>query len=87
MQSDWLDIIRWDQHGLIPVIAQDWQTKDILMQAFVNREALQLSIEEKRAIYWSRSKQRLWRKGEESGHIQVLHDVLLDCDALYHFRY
>jgi phosphoribosyl-AMP cyclohydrolase len=81
MQSDWLDIIRWDQHGLIPVIAQDWQTKDILMQAFVNREALQLSIEEKRAIYWSRSKQRLWRKGEESGHIQVLHDVLLDCDA------
>ena len=51
------------------------------MQAFVNREALALSVREKRAIYWSRSKQRLWRKGEESGHIQVLHDVLLDCDG------
>lgn len=80
MQSDWLDAIRWDANGLVPVIAQDWVSGHILMQAFVNREALKLAVEEKRAIYWSRSKQRLWRKGEESGHVQVLHGVLLDCD-------
>ena len=81
MQTAWLDDIRWDANGLVPVIAQDWQSGAILMQAFANREALQLSVEENRAIYWSRSKQRLWRKGEESGHIQVLHGVFLDCDG------
>ena len=81
MQTRWLDAIRWDANGLVPVIAQDWQNKVILMQAFVNREALQLAVQEKRAIYWSRSRQQLWRKGEESGHIQKLHDVLLDCDG------
>jgi phosphoribosyl-AMP cyclohydrolase len=80
MQSDWLDTIRWDERGLVPVIAQDWESSDILMQAFVNREALQLAVQENRAIYWSRSKQRLWRKGEESGHVQILHAVYLDCD-------
>lgn len=81
MQTPWLDDIRWDERGLVPVIAQDWQSGTILMQAFVNREALQLAVQENRAIYWSRSKQRLWRKGEESGHVQVLHGVYLDCDA------
>jgi phosphoribosyl-AMP cyclohydrolase len=81
MQTNWLDEIRWDASGLCPVIAQDWQTGSILMQAFVNREALVLAVRENRAIYWSRSRQRLWRKGEESGHVQVLHAVYLDCDG------
>lgn len=81
MQMQWLDSIRWDANGLVPVIAQDWQSKAVLMQAFANREALELAVTEKRAIYWSRSRQKLWRKGEESGHLQVLHDVLLDCDG------
>jgi phosphoribosyl-AMP cyclohydrolase len=82
MQSpSWLDAIRFDANDLVPVIAQDWQSGAILMQAFANREALQLTVTENRAIYWSRSKQRLWRKGEESGHVQVLHGVLLDCDG------
>lgn len=80
MNSDWLDAIRWDDKGLVPVIAQDWKSGEILMQAFINREALQLAVSEKRAIYWSRSRAQLWRKGEESGHVQVLHNVYLDCD-------
>jgi len=81
MQIHWLDAIRWDSSGLVPVIAQDWQSGTILMQAFANREALTLAVAEKRAVYWSRSRQKLWRKGEESGHIQLLHEVLLDCDG------
>lgn len=80
MQADWLDTINWGPDGLVPVIAQDWESGEILMQAFVNREALALAVKENRAIYWSRSRQRLWRKGEQSGHIQVLHAVYLDCD-------
>lgn len=78
---NWLDEVRFDAKGLVPVIAQDWRSGAVLMQAFASREALQLAVREKRAIYWSRSKQKLWRKGEESGHIQVLHEVLLDCDG------
>jgi phosphoribosyl-AMP cyclohydrolase len=81
MQIRWLDAINWDANGLVPVIAQDWHNKNILMQAFVTREALQLAVQEQRAIYWSRSRQKLWRKGEESGHVQILHEVLLDCDG------
>ena len=81
MQTQWLDAIKWDTSGLVPVIAQDWLSGTILMQAFVNREALELAVTEQRAIYWSRSRQKLWRKGEESGHIQQLHEVLLDCDG------
>ena len=81
MSADWLDAIRWDANGLVPVIAQDWESGLVLMQAFANREALALAIQENRAIYWSRSKQRLWRKGEQSGHVQILHAVLLDCDG------
>ena len=81
MQNDWLDVIKWDASGLCPVIAQDWQDASILMQAYVNREALELAVQENRAIYWSRSRQRLWRKGEESGHVQILHAVYLDCDG------
>lgn len=80
MNTDWLDQIKWNSDGLIPAIAQDWASGRILMQAWINREALQLAVEENRAVYWSRSKQKLWKKGEESGHIQVLHGVFLDCD-------
>ena len=81
MQAHWLDVIRWDASGLVPVIAQDWQNGNVLMQAFVNREALELAVQESRAVYWSRSRQRLWRKGEESGNVQILHEVYLDCDG------
>lgn len=79
--SNWLDEIRWDSAGLVPAIAQDHQSGRVLMLAWMNREALQLTASEGRAIYWSRSRNRLWRKGEESGHVQKLHELRLDCDA------
>jgi phosphoribosyl-AMP cyclohydrolase len=81
ISMNWLDDVRFDANGLVPVIAQDFQSGMVLMQAFANRDALELAVQEKRGIYWSRSKQRLWRKGEESGHVQVLHEILLDCDG------
>ena len=77
---NWLDEIRWDERGLIPVIAQEAATGDVLMFAWMNREALQETALSGRAVYFSRSRSRLWRKGEESGHVQVVHDVRLDCD-------
>jgi len=73
--------IKWNEQGLVPAIAQDWQTGEVLMMAWMNRDALALSIEENRAIYWSRSRQALWRKGEDSGHVQHLKEVRIDCDA------
>ena len=79
--SDWLDAIKWDADGLIPAIAQDHKTQRVLMMAWMNRESLQLTVNEGRAIYWSRSRVKLWRKGEESGHVQKLHELRLDCDA------
>lgn len=79
--SAWLDMIKWDADGLVPAIAQDVHSQRILMVAWMNREALQLTASEGRGIYWSRSRQKLWRKGEESGHVQVLHELRLDCDA------
>ena len=79
--NDWLDSIHWDADGLVPAIAQDVHTQRILMMAWMNREALQLTVQEGRGIYWSRSRQRLWRKGEESGNVQKLHELRLDCDA------
>ena len=79
--NDWLDSINWDADGLVPAIAQDVHTQRILMMAWMNREALQLTVQEGRGIYWSRSRQRLWRKGEESGNVQRLHELRLDCDA------
>lgn len=79
--SNWLDAVKWDDKGLVPAIAQDCKTGRILMVAWMNRESLQLTVEENRAIYFSRSRQKLWRKGEESGHVQQLHEVRLDCDA------
>lgn len=77
---NWLEQIAWNEQGLIPVIAQDAQTGVVLMFAWMNREALQLSVKEQRAVYWSRSRNRLWFKGEESGNIQHLKDIRLDCD-------
>ncbi|MDY0250445.1 MAG: phosphoribosyl-AMP cyclohydrolase [Pseudomonas sp.] len=79
--NNWLDEIKWDSNGLIPAIAQDYKSDRILMMAWLNREALELTVKEQRAIYWSRSRGKLWRKGEESGHIQKLHEIRLDCDA------
>ena len=78
--TNWLDCIKWDADGLIPAIAQDQGTGRVLMVAWMNREALQLTTQEGRAIYWSRSRAKLWRKGEESGHVQILHELRLDCD-------
>ena len=80
MATDWLDEIKWDADGLVPAIAQETGTGKILMMAWMNRESLQLSVNEGRAIYWSRSRSKLWRKGEESGHVQTIKDIRLDCD-------
>lgn len=79
--NNWLDEIHWTADGLVPAIAQDYKTGRILMMAWMNRESLQLTVDEGRAIYWSRSRGKLWRKGEESGHVQKLHELRLDCDA------
>ena len=79
--SRWLDEIKWDADGLVPAIIQDVSSGKVLMMAWMNRESLQLTVDEGRAIYWSRSRDKLWRKGEESGHIQKLKDIRLDCDA------
>ena len=73
--------IKWDKQGLIPAIAQDWQTGEVLMLAWMSSDALQLTISEGRAIYWSRSRQALWRKGEKSGHVQLLKELRIDCDV------
>lgn len=81
MAEQWLDEIAWTADGLVPAIAQDYKTGKILMMAWMNREALALTVKEQRAIYWSRSRAKLWRKGEESGHVQKLHDIRLDCDS------
>jgi phosphoribosyl-AMP cyclohydrolase len=75
------DTIKWNSDGLVPAIAQDWQTGEVLMMAWMNREALALTVSEQRAIYWSRSRQALWRKGEESGNVQQLKELRIDCDA------
>lgn len=78
--SSYLNDIAWNADGLIPAIAQDYKTGRILMMAWMNAEALTLTINENRAVYWSRSRQKLWRKGEESGHVQNLKEIQLDCD-------
>jgi len=79
-ETQWLDEIKWTDDGLVPVIAQDAESGKVLMFAWMNRESLQLSVQEGRAIYWSRSRKKLWRKGEESGHVQTIKDIRLDCD-------
>ena len=80
MSNGWLDDIKWTEDGLVPVIAQETGTGKVLMMAWMNRESLALSVKEGRAIYWSRSRNKLWRKGEESGHVQTIKDIRLDCD-------
>ena len=77
---DWLDSIKWDRDGLVPVIAQEQGSGDVLMFAWMNREALAETVRLQQAVYWSRSRQRLWHKGEESGHFQQVHAVRMDCD-------
>ncbi|HEY1392954.1 MAG TPA: phosphoribosyl-AMP cyclohydrolase [Methylibium sp.] len=77
---DWLDAIAWDEKGLVPVIAQELGSNDVLMVAWMNREALARTAELGEAVYWSRSRGRLWHKGEESGNIQKVHEIRLDCD-------
>ena len=77
---NWLDEVRWDARGLVPVIAQEVGTNDVLMFAFMNREALAKTAELGEAVYWSRSRKRLWHKGEESGHTQTVHEIRMDCD-------
>jgi phosphoribosyl-AMP cyclohydrolase len=76
----WLDEVRWTEDGLVPAIVQEAGTGQVLMVAWMNREALELTVAEGHAVYWSRSRRKLWRKGEESGHRQKVHEIRLDCD-------
>ncbi len=76
----WLDAVRWNAEGLVPAIAQEQTSGDVLMLAWMNREALAETAASGRAVYWSRSRKRLWRKGEESGQVQQVHEIRLDCD-------
>lgn len=80
MSQPWLDEIEWDAQGLIPAIAQDAETGDVLMFAWMNRDSLLETVKTGEAVYWSRSRGRLWHKGEESGHVQKVHEIRLDCD-------
>ena len=82
MQSDnqWLQQVKWNSDNLVAAIVQDYSSQRVLMMAWMNRQSLQLTIDEGHAVYWSRSRNKLWRKGEVSGHIQIVHDVRLDCD-------
>ena len=76
----WLDEVKWNNDGLVPVITQEFATKQVLTLAWMNREALQLTYETGHAVYWSRSRQKLWHKGEQSGHQQIIKSIRIDCD-------
>jgi len=78
--SSWLNEIRFNEQGLVPAIAQDHESSKILMVAWMNKEALQRTVDTGHAVYWSRSRKKLWHKGEESGHQQIIKDIRLDCD-------
>ena len=78
---NWLKTIKWDDKGLVPVIAQEAFSGDVLMFAWMNREALQQTVELGRAVYFSRSRNKLWFKGEQSGHVQTVHEIRVDCDS------
>lgn len=80
MSESWLEKVNWNDEGLVPAIAQDAASGDILMVAWMNREALKQTAERGEAVYWSRSRRKLWHKGEESGHIQRVKEIRLDCD-------
>ncbi|WP_198929327.1 phosphoribosyl-AMP cyclohydrolase [Polynucleobacter sphagniphilus] len=77
----WLDEVTWNEQGLVPVIAQELGSKDILMMAWMNRDALLATLRLGEAVYWTRSRQKLWHKGEESGHTQKVREIHLDCDG------
>ena len=79
-KQDWLKKITWNEQGLLPVIAQDATSGEVLMFAWMNREALQLTVERGEAVYWSRSRRKLWHKGEESGYVQKVLELRIDCD-------
>ena len=79
--SEWLDEIRWTDDGLVPAIAQDAESGEVLMLAWMSRESLERTVREGHAVYWSRSRGRLWAKGERSGHVQAVREVRLDCDS------
>jgi len=81
MNESWLDQIKWTDDGLVPAIAQDAETGRVLMFAWMNRESLGLTVEKGEAVYYSRSRQKLWHKGEESGHTQKVKSLCLDCDG------
>ena len=81
MSETWLNKINWSDDGLVPAIAQDAQTGRVLMVAWMDREALRLTSQTRQAVYWSRTRKKLWHKGEESGHFQVVKEIRMDCDA------
>jgi len=80
-QPNWLDQVTWNDKGLVAVIAQEASSGDVLMMAWMNRESLQLTLEKGEAVYWSRSRNKIWHKGEESGHVQTVKSIHLDCDG------
>ena len=80
-RKEWLEQIRWTNDGLVPAIAQDVKSGRLMMMAWMNREALEITVTEGYAVYWSRSRHRLWRKGEQSGHVQKVKEIRLDCDS------
>ncbi|MFT6371769.1 MAG: phosphoribosyl-AMP cyclohydrolase [Gammaproteobacteria bacterium] len=79
--ESWVNDVQWDDKGLVPAIAQDAISGEILMMAWMNGEALALTQQHQRAVYWSRSRSKLWFKGEESGHVQSLEEIRIDCDS------
>lgn len=81
MSDAWLDAVTWNSDGLVPAVAQDAATGEVLMVAWMNRESLQRTVADREAVYWSRSRGALWRKGESSGHLQRVVDIRLDCDG------
>jgi phosphoribosyl-AMP cyclohydrolase len=80
ISAKWLNKVKWNEIGLVPVIAQEFGSNDVLMFAWMNREALERTVELGEAVYWSRSRKKLWHKGEESGHFQKVREIRLDCD-------
>jgi phosphoribosyl-AMP cyclohydrolase len=79
--NNWLDQVTWNEQGLVAVIAQEFDTGDVLMMAWMNRESLQLTLDKGEAVYWPRSRKKIWHKGEESGHVQTVKSIHLDCDG------
>ena len=79
--SNWLDKVKWNEDGLVPVVVQETNSKKVLMHAWMNRDALEKTYQTGKAVYWSRSRQQLWTKGESSGHTQLVQSIKLDCDC------